>query len=224
MKIKRFKELDSTNIKAKEYDAGSVIVADVQTKGHGRFSRQWSSGIGGAWFSIVVEPEAKQCQRLTFIAAIAARRAISKLCSLNCNVKWPNDIYANDKKLGGIFTECTLGAKNKCIIDIGINVNNDLPNELKEATSLKLLGCKVDKGDLIKQVVAEFENAIKEDFKKIVLEWKANSLYLNKNIRVETVNGSHTGKFIDVADDCSMILKTLKDKIIKIVEGTVYPI
>lgn len=222
MKTYHFKELDSTNNKAKDYPPGSVIIADVQTKGSGRLSRTWSSNIGGAWFSIVLD--FNEPLRLTFIAAIAVRRAVKALCSLDCKVKWPNDIYAEDKKLAGILTQCTFGDKNRCITGIGINVNNELPKSLAEATSLKLLGYKVDKDELINEIVTEFEKALKEDFNNIIKEWKASCLYLNKNIRVETVNSSCTGRFIGISEQGFMILRTEDNELVKIVEGTVYPI
>ena len=212
-----FKQLNSTNTKAKDYEPGSVITADIQTRGKGRLDRKWSSNLGGAWFSIVVEA----AEGLTFLAAISVRRAIKNI-GLSCKVKWPNDIFAG-KKLAGILTQCTFGSTNKCVIGIGINVNNDLPKDL-EATSLKLLGFKVDKDELIKEVVIQFQKAQKEPFKNIIAEWKQNSMYLNKNIQVETLNKTFKGKFIDIATDCSMMLRTEDNEMVKIVEGTVRPL
>src|SRR3989338_8781984 len=100
MSIHFFSELDSTNTKAAEFSAGDVIVAERQTKGHGRFNREWQSGAGGLWFSIVAKPERRLCE-FTFVASLAVLKALPAQAEL----KLPNDVLYKEKKLSGILTE-----------------------------------------------------------------------------------------------------------------------
>ena len=100
MEIHRFESLDSTNVKARDYDAGSVIISEEQTEGKGRFKREWSSGKGGVYLSIVIEAKVNNAKFYTFIAAIAAQHAIKKITNVETKIKWQKtgDLFwlAND--------------------------------------------------------------------------------------------------------------------------------
>src|SRR3989338_10621694 len=127
-KIHYFKSLESTQDKAKEFAkknlSNAVIVADVQTKGRGRFKRKWHSAKGGLWMSILLKPKnTENLQYLTFIAAIAVVKSIKKIANLKTSIKWPNDVHFNGKKLCGILTEGDFGKENFAVIGIGLNVN-----------------------------------------------------------------------------------------------------
>ncbi len=87
-KIHHYKKLNSTNDKAKEFDEDNVIIAEVQTKGKGRFNRNWSSGKGGIYMSIVLKP-VDNLAHYTFIAALSVQKAIKKICNLNTKIN-PN--------------------------------------------------------------------------------------------------------------------------------------
>ena len=70
-KLYFFNELDSTNIKARDYKENSIIVAELQTKGRGKFDRKWASNFGGLYFSIVLGPnKVKNPAELTFLAVL----------------------------------------------------------------------------------------------------------------------------------------------------------
>ena len=109
-KIHKFKRVASTNNTAEKYPIDSVIIAEEQTKGRGRFNREWNSGKGGLWVSIVVKPVRKLCE-YTFIASLAVFEAV-KTEADNIDIKWPNDLYYKKKKLCGILTE-VVSAGNK---------------------------------------------------------------------------------------------------------------
>ena len=117
-KVYHFNKVGSTFDKAKKLPIGSVVVSDIQTKGKGRFSRNWSSSSGGIYLSIVLEKE--DMNYLTFIAAIAAQKAIKDIYDVKTVIKWPNDLLYKKQKLCGILTTI----KNKTIVGIGINTNN----------------------------------------------------------------------------------------------------
>lgn len=225
-KIHHYKKLNSTNDKAKEFDENNVIIAETQTKGKGRFNRNWSSGKGGIYMSIVLKP-VDNLAHYTFIAALSVQKAIKKICNFNARIKWPNDIMADNKKLCGILTENFFkGEISKMIIGIGLNVNNKITSQLKNKTmTLKdIFKRNIDKEKLIKSILVEFKSLYKKynkkGFKPILTEWKNLSDTLNRNIKVKTLNKTFYGKAIDVDKDCNLILKNSKIK--KIIEGDIF--
>ena len=125
-KIYQFKKVKSTFDKAEMLDTNSVVIANKQTKGKGRFKRSWNSSSGGIYMSIVLEK--LNPSYLTFIAAISAQKAIKESYGIETKIKWPNDLLFNKKKVCGILTT----VKDKAIIGIGINTNNKIPKTKQE--------------------------------------------------------------------------------------------
>ena len=145
-KIFHFKSLASTQDKAREFSekglSNIVVIADVQTKGWGRFKRKWFSNSGGLYLSILLKPKNIQnLQYLTFAASIAVVKSIKKIANLSTSIKWPNDVHYKGKKLCGILTEGIFGKGNYAIVGVGLNVNqNKFPSEIKNiAASLKII-------------------------------------------------------------------------------------
>ena len=130
-KIEKFAELSSTQdevrerIKNKTVLDGLVIRAEVQTKGRGRFGRQWQSGKGGSYQSIAIEDLAGDYQKQALSSAIAVGLAESfKQANIQLGIKWPNDLYLNGDKVAGILPEHYRGY---LILGIGVNALNDVP-------------------------------------------------------------------------------------------------
>lgn len=216
-----FKKLTSTNDKAKEFKAGSIIIADEQTKGKGRFKRKWSSSKGGIYLSIVLEN--LNPSYLTFIAAISAQKAIKDVYNLKTTIKWPNDLIYNNKKLCGILTKIN---KNKSIVGIGINTNNKIPPSLKnKAISLsEIINKKINNKKIIKKLLKHFENYIKllrkKKYSKIIEDWKKNS-FLSSEVKVKTLNKTYSGIAHNIDKNCYLVIKDKKGKKIKIIEGDI---
>ncbi len=164
-------ETDSTNTQAKKFaqagkKEGLVVVAERQTNGRGRRARQWISPQDtGIWMSILLCPniEPMQTPMLTLLAAIAVCRAIRRVTALPAMIKWPNDLFINNKKVCGILTELSgeLETIHSVVIGIGINVNMEtFPNDLKEtATSLRIENGNhvISRSCLFQAVLQEFE-------------------------------------------------------------------
>lgn len=118
-------------IKRKKKIRPSVIICNIQSSGKGRKGYLWSSPKGGIWVSVFLET-ALNLEDLFFFAMVSAIcicETIEKKTNLKPKVKWPNDIFVNGKKLAGILLDVqptTDKCKNKIIIGIGINTNNDL--------------------------------------------------------------------------------------------------
>src|SRR6266853_5410931 len=131
--ILRFDSIESTNLEAmRQARAGApeglCVVAREQTAGRGRLDRSWRSPKdAGLYFSIVLRPtlEMNLWPLLPLMAALAVSDALMKSCGLRADIKWPNDILANDRKLCGILAE-TIEKVNAsaAIVGIGINLTN----------------------------------------------------------------------------------------------------
>lgn len=220
-KIYHFKKLTSTINKAKEFPENSVIIADEQTKGKGRFKRKWSSQKGGIYLSIVLEN--LNPQYLTFIAAISAQKAIKDTYKLKTIIKWPNDLIYNKKKLCGILTK----TNKKAIVGIGVNTNNKIPKTLEsKATSLnKTLNKKINNKLIINKLLNHFEKYLKllkdKKYSKITNDWKKNS-FLGSKVKVKTLGKTYSGVAFDVNEDCFLILRDKKRDTIKVIEGDVF--
>ncbi|MGC9259945.1 MAG: biotin--[acetyl-CoA-carboxylase] ligase [Phycisphaerae bacterium] len=132
-----FNELDSTNIEAtrrwRAADQSSpipplpfAVVAARQVAGMGRAGRSWKSPVGGLWLSVAwpLRLSAEAYAPAPLAVGLAATEALQDCCSVNCAIKWPNDLLVNDKKLAGVLCQCELGAAYPVLIaGVGINGN-----------------------------------------------------------------------------------------------------
>ena len=152
-KIRCYHELDSTNTEAKRIAEeakntdwhGMVITADMQTAGRGRRGRNWNSPHGaGLFFTILLKPEIAPANApmLTLVKAMAVVKGIQQVTGLASQIKWPNHIVLNGKKIVGILTEMSaqIDYVNHIVVGTGINVHHkEFPEEIAEtATSLDL--------------------------------------------------------------------------------------
>ena len=135
---------------------GTVILADEQYDGKGRGNKKWISPKGGLWMSLIIKPriELDKINILSLIAAISVCEAINETYNLKTQIKWPNDIVINNKKIAGILIDSSIGDSNieYVVIGIGINIVVDI---IKINLSLASI-------DLLSQKVTSIENEIKE--------------------------------------------------------------
>ena len=164
-----FASLDSTNDYGKKLSKtenvhGTLIVADTQTAGKGRRGRVWQSPKGTTIsMSLCMEPKLRteNVAGLTLVMALAVAEGIKEVTGTDPQIKWPNDIVLNGKKICGILTELCLKEDGYAvIIGTGINVNTDeFPEEIKDiASSIKIeTGTEVSREKLIASVMKYFE-------------------------------------------------------------------
>ena len=167
------KETKSTNLTAKEagereseknISRGMLFVADKQTAGVGRRGRSWESPGGeNIYMSLLFKPEIEPAKApmLTLVMAVAVAEGLAKVCGAEAQIKWPNDIILNKKKVCGILTEMALSGTGMkyVVIGVGINVNQkEFVPELKDkATSLSLeFSQEFDRKNIISSVLEEF--------------------------------------------------------------------
>lgn len=240
-KLEFFDIIDSTNIFAKKFAEennndnieGVSIVADNQTRGKGRLGRTWITQKNtNISLSLILSPKISTFDALKFnlIVSIAVCRAIKNFTNLKVNIKWPNDIIINGKKVGGILTETVTQQELKyIIIGIGINVNNDfLPEDLKEkATSLKIQTGKIlNRSILLSNILLEIESIYCEykkslSFEPFIDEYKKLCLNIGKEVKVKLNNDIIYGKILDINTKGELILLTNSNKKIYLTSGEV---
>lgn len=130
-----FDSLDSTNTTAWDLvnqgaPSGTVVIAQTQQAGRGQWGRQWQSPSGGLYLSLVLQPEVPaSCS--TQLTLAGAWGIVTSLCNLGLSVqiKWPNDLVAQGRKLGGILTETRVERDRitAAVVGVGLNFNNPVP-------------------------------------------------------------------------------------------------
>jgi BirA family transcriptional regulator, biotin operon repressor / biotin---[acetyl-CoA-carboxylase] ligase len=194
---------------------GTVVVAEEQTLGRGRMERKWySPKYTGIWMSIILRPKIPlpKAPQLTLIAAVAVVQAIEELTELTPQIKWPNDILINGKKMTGILTELQAEADqiNSVIIGMGINVNQkleDFPVELREiATSLAIeQGVYFSRSAIIRSVLTHLEKLyfiyLEKGFFPIKILWESYAISIGKTIKARTLSNVIEGKALGITDD-----------------------
>lgn len=130
-----FPVLPSTNAKLWELaaagvPAGTVVLAGTQTAGRGQRGRTWQSGPGGLYLSLLLQPEVPSTHALGLTLASAWGIASSLRClGVPVQVKWPNDLVLEGKKLGGILSETRIahGTIHDVVVGVGLNWSNAVP-------------------------------------------------------------------------------------------------
>lgn len=165
-----FDTLDSTNnyamalVNADTALPGTTIVADRQTAGRGQRGRQWADSVGESLLmSVVVVPQRALTGQFGFSAAIAlalAETLQDLLPAAEVRIKWPNDIYVNDRKAGGMLIENVIRGSQwtQAVVGFGLNVAQpQLPEALPFATSLRREG---GEGLTVERLIAPLREAI----------------------------------------------------------------
>jgi BirA family biotin operon repressor/biotin-[acetyl-CoA-carboxylase] ligase len=220
-----FPKTDSTNQRLKEMEArnpseGTLLLAEEQESGRGRWGRRWEAKLGQSLlFSLLLKPQQGSLGQLTPLVGLACAEALS-LAGLG--LKWPNDLYVDGKKLGGILLE---GSPEYLIVGIGLNVSQeagDFPEELREsATSLRLAGApSLSREALLSKLLLSLEENYRswkaEGFKSVQKRWNDKALYMNQ----EVSTGSIQGRLLGLAEDGGLLLER-NEGIQKIVSGEI---
>lgn len=206
---------------------GTIVTCEEQTAGKGRLSRNWHSPkSSGIWMSLILRPEIpfQDAPQLTLVAAAAIARAVEKETAIKPEIKWPNDLLINRRKITGILTELQAESDriHSVIIGIGMNINQDsadFPAELKEiATSLYAeTGQKFNRARLISSILFEFETLygqfLKEGFLPVKRIWESYAVSLGKEIKATLVNGVIRGTAAGITDEGVLLLEDHDGKV-----------
>lgn len=217
-------EIESTNrvlLENEEFSKdGTVLMAEYQTAGKGRKSRVWYSSSGqNLTFSTLLKKNflENELNIINLGAALSVAISLENLYQLDTNLKWPNDVLINEKKIAGILIETTVSGNkiDKAVIGIGINVNQHSFTNANEyhlpPTSVKNeFGKEVSRERILSEVLNNFEeilHRIETEPQKVLADWKSRSRFLGENIKIVEDGVTKFGKFADLDENGFLILQ-----------------
>jgi BirA family transcriptional regulator, biotin operon repressor / biotin---[acetyl-CoA-carboxylase] ligase len=184
---------DSTNERAKELAAagaphGTLVTADEQSAGRGRQGRAWTAPARSAvLMSLVV-------RRLVPTLPLAAAVAICKALPARCEIKWPNDIWLEHRKLAGILVEGR-PQEGWAVLGIGLNVTTEaFPPELAEtATSLRLAGIDAATDSALASLVDSLDEWLEAPDEAVLAAWRERDGLRGERVRWQGGEGTAAG-------------------------------
>lgn len=211
-----YESIGSTNDQAKSLlttaNSPMVILAEHQTKGRGRRGREWVSPFAQNLCLSYVWPVTKglsQVDGLSLVVGLAVLRAIKRLCDIEVQLKWPNDVLVGGRKVAGILLELVGDPLDLCHVIIGIGVNLNMQDSFdgidQEWTSLaKESGANVDR-ELFAQVVMEeldgyLEKQKNNGFKSMRAEWLEEHAWQGRKVFLQIGKDSVDGKIVGVGE------------------------
>jgi BirA family biotin operon repressor/biotin-[acetyl-CoA-carboxylase] ligase len=237
--IHLFRQIHSTNDMAKELaligaKEGTVVVAETQTRGKGHLGREWVSPAGGLWVSFILRPKIspEDASKLTLLAGVVVAKTLEKLYHLRSEVKWPNDVLIDGKKVCGILTEASTKGRylSFLVIGFGINANfpvSGLPASLHESTTTlrNELNREVYLEALLRSLLEETERyyrMFKEGyFETVLTEWTSLAKFLGSYVYVTSLNEKVEGWAIGVDEQGALIVRLKDQTTRKIIAGDV---
>ncbi len=213
---------------------GTILVADSQSAGRGRYGRSWQSPPGNLYLSLLLRPDCPPMQalQLGFVAGVALGDAISALVPKRDPVqhKWPNDILLGGKKLAGILLESgTTGGSRLdwLVIGMGVNVAIAPANTAFPATALAAHGCTLGPNDLVAPIAHALAGWIarwREDgFASVRAAWYARAYRRGQSVQVRFEGGAKSGLFVGLGGDGEMLLQTASGARERLSYGAVFP-
>jgi len=224
--IKVFSEIDSTNREAKAQAIekaahGTVILADCQTTGRGRFNRDYFSPSGsGLYMSFILHSNLLAFTNPTAITAYAGLcvcEAIESVCDIKPSIKWVNDIFLYGKKVGGILTEAITdfesGGTHEIILGIGINISTkpeDFPETLREyASSLYPDGDSlITRNRLAAEIINRVLASKMPEEAELFGQYKKRLCMLGADLTVTQGKEKYKAKALDINEKGHLIVRT----------------
>ncbi len=235
-KLILLKTVDSTNLYCKELaksqpDHEVLVVADAQTSGRGRMGRTFFSPEStGIYMSLLLD-----CNRiklppnlLTVAAGTAVCRVLREICKIDADIKWVNDIFANNKKVCGILAESisdfNTNLPRYIVVGIGINIStadNVFPDDIKE-----IAGSVFPKHTTRNEIIAEIFNTLNgiytnNNIDELISEYKNYSLVLGKKINFTQNGKEHAGIAEDINNEGNLIARLDNGEVVTLKSGEI---
>jgi BirA family transcriptional regulator, biotin operon repressor / biotin---[acetyl-CoA-carboxylase] ligase len=215
-RISRLADTTSTNTVALAAGAagepeGLVVVADHQTEGRGRLGRAWVAPAGSALLvSVLLRPPRGSAHLTVSAVACAAAAACERVAGVSPALKWPNDLVAGDRKLGGILAETT-GNMTSIAVGLGLNVHvpPDRPAEIAGlAVDLDALaGRRVHRSAVLDALLVELALRYERPG-SIMTEYRGRCVTVGRRVLVTQSRGAVVGIARAIADDGSLEVET----------------
>lgn len=213
-----------------------IVVSNEQTEGRGRFNREWlSPKSSGLYMSAVLKPDINLNEIIKFnlFISLAIARAIEKSFNLKAGIKWPNDIYIDNRKVCGFLTEVI--SENSMIQTIicGIGINlyeTEVIKEIQNATSIESellkndrigIGIELFLNHLVKEIEHYYDLFLSVSFSAVKDDWVSKSIIFGREMRITEVNRTFMGKPVDITDDGFLIVADESGEIHKIISADI---
>jgi BirA family transcriptional regulator, biotin operon repressor / biotin---[acetyl-CoA-carboxylase] ligase len=218
-------EVESTNSllleKQNKYNTnGTVLLAEKQSKGRGRKDRTWYSTKGqNLTFSVLINSKKLlkyNPNYINFASALAVGSAIENRYGLRADMKWPNDVLVNGKKISGILLESSSAGSTleRLVVGVGINVNQAVfQGQFKiDPTSIQLeTGVNADREIMLAEFLNIFEavlNKIENNPEEIINEWRNRCRMIGERITIEEDGKIRTGIFDDIDNNGYLLFRS----------------
>jgi BirA family biotin operon repressor/biotin-[acetyl-CoA-carboxylase] ligase len=194
---------------------GTVVIAERQSTGRGRFNRVWASPPGNIYLSVVLRPPSEVLPHLSLLSALAVAKAVDSL-GLHAYIHWPNDVLLNGKKVAGILIEGSYSdiTSSYTVVGIGVNVNADpaesLPELADKATSLKNhSGSEVPLAEFLKRILERLDTLYWAARRGELpwQEWHSRLFTLGRRVTVKWRDELYTGMAEDVDVGGALLLR-----------------
>jgi len=200
----------------------TCVAAHVQSGGRGRRGRSWVSGLGASLtFSLLwrFQCGAAALSGLSLAVGVALMRALNEVGIHNAQLKWPNDVLVDNKKLAGILIDLQGDMDGPSAAVIGIGINLDLPKQMLSNIDQPAIDVKQARSEMVCQsellgtvlkhlavVLSEFET---QGFMAVRDEWTQHHAYHNQDVRMLMPDGRHVeGMVKEVAEDGILLVET----------------
>ena len=209
-----------------------MVVAEHQTGGRGRLSRSWEAPPHSCILcSIIFRPALppEDLFRLTMLASIAVVDALQTTAGIRAGIKWPNDVYAGDKKICGILTEteCSAQAVQYAVVGIGINVNWKLKDHSElgdRATSLSdVCGCDISRVKLLQELLCRLDGLYGSihDATGLHKQWMQRCMHPGRPVRIVSERETLEGIARGITERGHLLLESADGRMHEIICGDV---
>ncbi len=220
--ISLYAEVGSTNDVLRKIGArhGDLVIAEAQTAGRGRRGKQWESPFGAhLYFSLQCRLDSNNAavQGLSLVAGVVIARVLNERCANQVRLKWPNDLYAGGKKLGGILVELSGQANGPVDAIIGVGINVNMPDDVGHLVDqpwtdlTRLTGQDIDRTELMiacAQALREAMNTFaQQGLAPSVAQWNQLDQFRGQAVVLRSDNNEKIGICCGIADDGALVLE-----------------
>jgi BirA family transcriptional regulator, biotin operon repressor / biotin---[acetyl-CoA-carboxylase] ligase len=204
------------------FGSGAVLLAETQTRGRGRAGRAWVSPPDvNLHFTLVLYPAPEGLRPLAYVTPLAIAEAVEQVtasrgAALRADLKWPNDVLVNGRKVAGVLIETTANQEGETValVGAGINVNLDVaayPEIEDIATSLKVeLGFELPREEVLAAFCNRFEALYEQSLtgsRDPFEAWRKRLVTLGSEVVAGGASGEIRGVAVDVNDDATLVIE-----------------
>jgi len=227
-RIHYFEEVESTqniarNLAAEGAPHGTAVIAETQSAGRGRMGRGWHSPPGvNLYTTIILRPTIAMAEvpRLSLVAGVATAEALEEAARGIVALKWPNDVWLNGRKAGGIIAEAVTDRAQRLdsvLLGIGLNLNlapDDVPPEIRERAISVLIatGRRCDRvsvaNSLFTRLNIRYDETVTRGFAAVRPHWERYSALTGKRVTVVDAGTREEGLVTGIDADGALLMET----------------